>query len=151
LPTGAGIGPGLLWRLRLAVFVVSISFFSSPLCFYCFRFRVSGLKNARTETCHPKPTKAWFSFQVSPFGKGGLRGIIQIISLKNLPSPLFAGCPRIVILRRQPKNLAFKRAEIMRFFAPLRMTKPAFFELSDSLFAKEGNTEGKCKYIINIS
>jgi hypothetical protein len=26
-----------------------------------------------------------FSFRVSPFGKGGLRGILRIIPLKNLP------------------------------------------------------------------
>jgi hypothetical protein len=27
---------------------------------------------------------------ISPFGKGGVRGILQIISLRNLPYPLFA-------------------------------------------------------------
>jgi hypothetical protein len=37
-----------------------------------------------------------FSFQVSPFGKGGLRGILRIISLRNLPlTPPESGLMRV--------------------------------------------------------
>jgi len=40
-----------------------------------------------------------FSFQVSPFGKGGVRGILLLISYNNLPSPPRLGAEQRVFVK----------------------------------------------------